>query len=194
MVVMVIKIFILPTIENNHIFRPTKINHNNHHIDLNYFEQKLQNKLGIKSINLIEKDITNSGNKINIICLNNKNSDKWIIYSHGNAGCMYDRLGILYRLGHMANIVMFDYHGYGKSSGSPTEQNMYDCIMSVYDEVVKMGANPNKITLYGESLGTAAVSKCAHELAKKGHKINGLILQSGFSSLKNLVNDIYPNL
>ena len=57
MVVIIIKIVVLPTIENNHIFRPTKINHNDHHIDLNYFEQKLQNKLVIKSINLIEKSV-----------------------------------------------------------------------------------------------------------------------------------------
>ena len=57
----------------------------------------------------------------------NHKSNKVILYCHGNAGNIsyYDRKIITLRdLGF--NILIFDYSGYGKSSGIPSEQQFYN--------------------------------------------------------------------
>lgn len=91
-------------------------------------------------------------------------SDKYIIYSHGNGEDIFgafefmkvlaDRLGV--------NCIVYDYPGYGKSTGEMTEQNCYDSLEMVVEYVVKSGVLPKNISLIGRSLGTGIVVEYVH--------------------------------
>jgi fermentation-respiration switch protein FrsA (DUF1100 family) len=54
------------------------------------------------------------------------------------------------------NILLFDYRGYGKSTGAPSETGLYTDALAVYDYVRKRNdLNQEKIFLFGRSLGGA---------------------------------------
>lgn len=62
---------------------------------------------------------------------------------------------LLYRACNI-NILLFDYRGYGKSTGSPSETGLYTDALAVYDYVRKRNdLNQEKIFLFGRSLGGA---------------------------------------
>ncbi len=101
-------------------------------------------------------------------------SNKVILLCHGNAGNISDRESKLEDLRKMANVFIFDYSGYGKSKGSPSEsqvcldgQKAYDYIRKKYDS--------KDVYIYGVSLGGAV----AVDIASK-NPCGGLILQSTF--------------
>lgn len=134
-------------------------------------------------------EIYNYPNKdiiINTVILTNPKSDKWIVFAHGNAGNIYDRLHTLLWMGKIANVVMFDYRGFGKSNGSPSESGLYADILCVYNHLIKSGIKRDKVTLYGESLGCSPVAWLG---SKIGHQINGIVMQSGFSSIKDIAEE-----
>uniref|UniRef100_A0A8R1XLD0 Hydrolase_4 domain-containing protein n=1 Tax=Onchocerca volvulus TaxID=6282 RepID=A0A8R1XLD0_ONCVO len=77
------------------------------------------------------------------------------------------------------DLMAFDYSGFGLSTGTPTEKNVYQNIDAVYQYLIKeMKAQPNEIILIGFSMGTAV----AIHLASR-EKVAGLILIAPFTSL-----------
>jgi len=123
----------------------------------------------------------------------NKTAEITLIFSHGNGGNISHRLDkilFLHRLG--MNIFIFDYRGYGKSQGRPSEQGLYLDIQAAY-EYVKSNEirQPQKrfVMVYGESLGGAI----ALDLAST-QPIDGLILESTFTSVKDMAKIVYPIL
>jgi fermentation-respiration switch protein FrsA (DUF1100 family) len=62
---------------------------------------------------------------------------------------------LLYR-GCNINILLFDYRGYGKSTGKPSEAGLYTDAQAVYDYVrTRTDLNQEKIFFFGRSLGGA---------------------------------------
>ena len=60
---------------------------------------------------------------------------------------------LLYR-GCQINILLFDYRGYGKSTGTPSESGLYIDAQAVYDYVrQRTDLNQEKIVFFGRSLG-----------------------------------------
>jgi uncharacterized protein len=58
------------------------------------------------------------------------------VFCHGNGGNIghrLDKLAIFYRLG--VNVLIFDYRGYGKSAGKPSENGTYADAEAAYDWV-----------------------------------------------------------
>lgn len=79
------------------------------------------------------------------------------------------------------NVVGYDYSGFGISTGTHTEDNLYDDCETVFNHMVeKLNIKKFKIILQGQSLGTIA----ATHLASK-HKVAGCILISPFLKLIN---------
>jgi fermentation-respiration switch protein FrsA (DUF1100 family) len=107
---------------------------------------------------------------------------------HGNGGNISHRLGLynaLLDLG--ANVLSFDYRGYGKSQGKPTERGTYIDALTAHGWLRKKGFAEKNIIVYGESLGGAiATELCASE------ETGGLILQSTFTSLQDIGVELYP--
>jgi len=82
-----------------------------------------------------------------------------LIFAHGNAGNMSDRLfkvRFFYNLG--LNVFIFDYRGYGKSEGKPSEAGIYLDAQAAYDYLIsRADVNMDNIILYGASLGGVVV-------------------------------------
>ncbi|MFH1258547.1 MAG: alpha/beta hydrolase [Elusimicrobiota bacterium] len=114
-----------------------------------------------------------------------------VLFCHGNAGNISDRLHRV-KFFHELGVIffIFDYRGYGKSGGRPSEKGLYKDALAAYDYLVSRNdLYKDKIVVYGESLGGAV----AAELCLR-RKARALILQSTFSSVAKVAQPIYPFL
>lgn len=163
----------------------------NYEFDIELERNKLYKKFG-NTITFDEINIKTSDNEIiGSLYLLNKSLKYHIIYAHGNAGTIYDRMHIFRKFGNIGSIILFDYRGYGKSTGYPTEQGVYKDIDSVWNYLINQGISPKNIVIYGESLGTAISAWLVNTLCKKKIYPKALIMQSGFSSAKDIACDLY---
>ncbi len=108
-----------------------------------------------------------------------------VLYFGGNAGNRNYRALELRMLSDAgADAVIFDYRGYGDSSGEPSEEGLARDARAVWrfaTETKKI--EPRRILLFGESLGGGVAIRLASELSQKETPPAGLILRSTFSSL-----------
>nr|CAB3219651.1 protein ABHD17B-like [Phallusia mammillata] len=122
-----------------------------------------------------------------------------IIYFHGNAG----NAGLpsalpLYQTCEV-NILMLDYRGFGRSSGTPSESGLYiDGEAAVQYLHTRQDINKNKIVLFGHSLGGAvAVHLASCSQWSKG-RIAAVIVENTFTNIPdtaiNLFQTIFPFL
>ena len=114
---------------------------------------------------------------------------KWAaLVCHGNAGNISHRLELcaeLLRSG--LNILLFDYRGYGRSGGRPSEEGTYLDAEAAYEWLRRSGFVGANIIAFGESLGGGI----ATELAIR-KQVGGLVLESSFSGIFDLAAEIFP--
>jgi fermentation-respiration switch protein FrsA (DUF1100 family) len=113
-----------------------------------------------------------------------------ILYFHGNGENVGQQAHLLKELRDrfQVNVFAFDYRGYGKSAGSPTEQGIQlDARAALVWLNERTGTQPAEILFFGRSIGAAIAIELA---ADKGCK--GLVLQSAFSSLPDATAVHYP--
>jgi fermentation-respiration switch protein FrsA (DUF1100 family) len=86
------------------------------------------------------------------------------------------------------NFFVFDYRGYGCSTGTPTEEGTYDDAAAALAWLYQRpDFDASRIFFYGFSLGTGIAS----ELAMREPSA-GLILRSPFTSIRGMIIDWYP--
>lgn len=114
-----------------------------------------------------------------------------VLFFHGNAGNISHRMEYLlmfYRLGY--NTFIFDYRGYGQSSGSPSESGTYLDAQAAWRYLTEAKSiPPAHIVLFGESLGGAVAARLAMD-----EKPAALVLASVFTSIPDMAAKIYPFL
>ena len=111
-----------------------------------------------------------------------------LLLMHGNAGNISDRLEFCrawLELG--LNVFLFDYRGYGRSDGQPSEAGTYLDAEAAYDWLRQKGFGPANIIALGKSLGGGIASELA--LRKP---LGGLILQSTFTNIPDLAGELFP--
>lgn len=112
-----------------------------------------------------------------------------LLFCHGNAGNISHRLdsiSIFHRLG--LSVFIFDYRGYGRSEGEPTEEGTYSDAEGAWDYLTREKRTPSRsIVIFGRSLGGAIAARTA-----KNQPAGALILESAFSSFKEAAEDVYP--
>ena len=112
-----------------------------------------------------------------------------LIWFHGNAGNITNRAEMAVELARRGvSTFLFDYRGFGKSEGQPTESKVYVDALAAYDYVQTLA--PPKVVLYGESVGGPYAAYVAKE--RKGS--HAVILENSFSSLRDLGNALYAPL
>jgi pimeloyl-ACP methyl ester carboxylesterase len=132
------------------------------------------------------------GSRIPAFFIERPNAQVTILFSHGNAedlGMIYDWFNDLSRVLRV-NIMAYDYTGYGKSNGAPTEENCYADIESAYQYLLDVrGLQPEQIVLYGRSLGSGPSCYLASKTAREGSSVGGVILQSPLLSAYRVAFD-----
>lgn len=124
---------------------------------------------------------TRDQKKLHCYYVNNPQSQKVIVYFHGNAGNMYQRIPELLRLSKMGiDVFGAEYRGYGKSTGRPSEKGLYRDGHAVLDFLQKeKNYCIDSIFIYGRSIGTTvAVDVCVQK------PLGGVILVTPLTSGK----------
>jgi predicted esterase YcpF (UPF0227 family) len=143
----------------------------------------------------VENDFitTKDGIKIHYIYIINPNSDIVFLHAHGNGGRNVDRFDcetVKYLLKY-GSVFMFDYRGFGKSSGSPNETGLYIDILTVWNHLINL-YEPDNIILVGTSLGGSIVSWLGAHLANENRDMPKLIIiQSSFYNLEDISSIIF---
>ena len=115
-----------------------------------------------------------------------------ILLAHGNAGHVASRAPWLRYLQSKAkvSIFIFDYRGYGRSEGTPTVEGALQDARAARAKLCELAiTTDSEMLLMGESLGGAIVVQLASESAPRA-----LVLQSTFSSLRDVAEVHYPKL
>jgi fermentation-respiration switch protein FrsA (DUF1100 family) len=87
-------------------------------------------------------------------------------------------------------VLLVEYRGYGTSGGpEPTEEGLYLDAEAALDMLASKGVAPEKIVLWGTSLGTGV----AAEMARRGRG-SRLVLVSPYTSIPDLVTDVVPGV
>ncbi len=106
-----------------------------------------------------------------------------LLYSHGNAGHLgfrFPRIAALVAALPL-DVFIYDYRGFGASQGRPTVAGaIEDGEAALRWLQTERGIGPERVILYGESLGTGIATALA---ASRLDRIAGLVLESGFRSL-----------
>jgi fermentation-respiration switch protein FrsA (DUF1100 family) len=112
-----------------------------------------------------------------------ENSRGVILWMHGSGGnvthCMR---GISDLRAFGLDVFVFDYRGYGRSEGSPSEEGLYLDARAAYRHLTDtLRSSPDRIVLFGKSLGTVPAVHLASQV-----KCAGLVFQSGFTSARDM--------
>ena len=133
---------------------------------------------------------TSDGNMVNGILFHRPGNKNVVLYFHGNGGSLdsWQMTGENI-LPLNCDLLIIDYRGYGKSTGSFSEKGFYDDAHSAYRFLINSGYTPDQIIAYGRSLGTGV----AAELATT-EKVKALILESPYTSFPAIAAEKMPYL
>ena len=113
---------------------------------------------------------------------------KTLVYFHGNAGSLENRI---HKLNHFKdmniNFLIIAWRGFSGNIGKPSEQGLYVDGKSAIDWLIKKGIDEKNLVLYGESLGTGI----AIDLAQN-KSYAGIILETPFTSMVDAAKTFYP--
>ena len=120
-----------------------------------------------------------------------KNSEKTIVYFHGNGGNIAHRSRRVKPLVDRGiGLLMLSYRGYGGNEGKPSEEGlMWDARAALNFLLKEKNINLEQIILLGESLGTAMAIKLASK-----NNVGAIILEAPFTSAVNVGRRAYPFL
>ena len=112
-----------------------------------------------------------------------------VVISHGNGGNLTyraDLIQMLYRM--KTNVCIYDYQGYGRSTGSPTEKRLYKAGETVMHHLIyTLNVPLEQIIQCGESLGSGVASYLLVDTY-----CSKLLILSGFSSVKEMFYHLLP--
>jgi fermentation-respiration switch protein FrsA (DUF1100 family) len=115
-----------------------------------------------------------------------------LLFCHGNAGSLADWGGLAESLGQRLHqsVLIFDYPGYGRSSGTPDERGCYAAGIAAFDWLVQAQEyRPEQIVIYGESLGGGVAVELA---TRRPHR--ALCLVRTFTSIPDMAGEVFPLL
>ena len=156
-----------------------------HPAENNYFGDKLT--VSIKQVKIKTRD------NIELISWyhsKNLNDYKTILFLHGNAGSLENRIHKINHFRDMnVNFLLVSWRGFSGNEGKPTEKGLYQDAESAVAWLKSKGVNENDIIIYGESLGTGIATEIA-----QNKNFGGIILESPFTSMVDAGKDKYPYL
>jgi fermentation-respiration switch protein FrsA (DUF1100 family) len=116
---------------------------------------------------------------------------RWLLICHGNGGNLSEAGRPFHYAGLRAlglNLLAFDYRGYGESGGVPSEPGLYRDADAAWRYLIDtLRVPPDRIVLFGHSLGSAVAIELATRVPAAG-----LILDGALSSVIERAQEAYP--
>ena len=134
-----------------------------------------------------EHTVAVNGAELNALHFKQPSSRGLVFFLHGNAGNLNTwTVGVDYYQKVNYDMFIFDYRGYGKSTGTiDSEQQLHNDVLAAWNYV--SAQYPDKpILIYGRSLGAALAVKLASHVRHEQ-----LVLVSPFTSIKDLAKLYY---
>jgi uncharacterized protein len=116
-------------------------------------------------------------------------ADGAVLYAHGKGGNLSSRGEKLlhWQKALKTAVLIFDYPGYGKSEGHPSEAGCYAAGNAAYDWLLQKGVRQQDVILYGGSLGGAIATELAVERPGRA-----LVVVSTFTSFADMAERKFP--
>lgn len=118
-----------------------------------------------------------------------ENARGTLLFCHANAGTVADRFRsyeVFRRL--RLNVFIFDYGGYGNSTGTPSEERCYADARAAWNYLIdKLGETPDRVVIFGRSLGGGVAADLAATTQPAG-----VILESTYVSIVQMGHEIFP--
>jgi fermentation-respiration switch protein FrsA (DUF1100 family) len=117
--------------------------------------------------------------------------NRTVLVAPGNGGSRLLRVPLARALAAEGfDVLLVEYRGYGGNPGSPTEEGLAADVGAAYRYLVEeRGVAPDRLVLFGESLGGAPLTRLATE-----RPVGALVLRSPFTSLADVGVRAYPFL
>lgn len=148
---------------------------------------------------LLEQDLTGPvehvTETINFQLLRDDPNARLVVYMHGTSGTIGSTVRpASYRNIYSAapdtiHVLSFDYRGYGLSGGRPSESGILQDALAIIKWATDVARiPPDRIVLYGQSLGSAVAVSVAEHLAlqDKPVALAGLVISASFADLASL--------
>ena len=162
--------------QRNLLYHPTENNYSGDQILVSIEKVKINTQDGIELMSWYH-------NK-------NVNNYKTILFLHGNAGSLENRIHKINHFKDMnVNFLLVAWRGFSGNKGTPTEKGLYEDAESAVRWLKSKGVRENNIIVYGESLGTGVATEIA-----QNKNFAGIILESPFTSMIDAGKDKYPYL
>ncbi len=160
--------------QRNLMYHPDENNYYNDKLSVNIEKIKVQTQDGLDLLGWFhEKDIKKY---------------KTILYFHGNAGSLENRIHKLNHFRDMnVNFLIFAWRGFSGNEGKPSETGLYEDGKSAIKWLLKKGVDEKNIVIYGESLGTGVATHLS-----QNKKFAGVILETPFTSMIDAAKKFYP--
>ena len=116
-----------------------------------------------------------------------------VFFLHGNSGNLTDCMEELNAFREVNfDVVMFDYRGYGKSTGCiESEEQLRSDVRKVWAHFSKEYEG-RRVVISGQSLGTGLAAGLSAELSAAGRTPDLTMLVSPYSSMRALADELYP--
>ncbi|MCL4745199.1 MAG: alpha/beta hydrolase [Burkholderiaceae bacterium] len=111
-----------------------------------------------------------------------------VLFMHGNAGNISHRLESIRIFNRLdLSVLIFDYRGYGRSEGKPSEAGILRDAQAAWRHLlVDIGEPAHRVVVFGRSMGGAPAASVAAE-----HAPAALIIESSFTSIPDLAAELY---
>ena len=160
--------------QRNLMYHPDENNYYNDKLSVNIEKIKVQTQDGLDLLGWFhEKDIKKY---------------KTILYFHGNAGSLENRIHKLNHFRDMnVNFLIIAWRGFSGNKGKPSENGLYEDGRSAIQWLLNKGLKEEDIIIYGESLGTGIATHLA-----QNKNFAGVILETPFTSMVDAARTFYP--
>jgi abhydrolase domain-containing protein 12 len=130
---------------------------------------------------------------VNFQMLRDDPDARLVLHTHGSCGCIATdwRINTYRALASVSanaggpekiHVLAFDYRGFGLSGGAPSEAGLIADATAVFDWAVHVArVPPERIVLYGQSMGAGVAAGLAYKLlTERGVRVAGLVNAAGF--------------
>ena len=134
---------------------------------------------------------TPDGLRLDALALSHERASAyWILFCPPSAGTIHggvrSHLEALHAAGY--NVLAFDYRGFGRNPGQPSESGVYEDALTAYRHLTgQLDVAPQRIILAGRSLGSAVAVELSTRVASAG-----LLLLSAIDSVPATAGRVYP--